>query len=50
MSNEMQKVWEALRAIYGWDMQAATVTVLVKDGETAVRFITTNFPQKEKNT
>jgi hypothetical protein len=24
--------------------------VLVKDGETAVRFITTNFPLKEKNT
>lgn len=50
MNNEMQKIWEALRAIYGSDLQAATVTVLVKDGETAVRFITTNFPLKEENT
>lgn len=50
MNDEMQKIWEALRAIYGSDLQAATVTVLVKDGETAVRFITTNFPLKDKNT
>jgi hypothetical protein len=49
MNNEMQKIWESLRAIYGSDLEAATVTVLVKDGETAVRFITTNFPLKEKN-
>jgi N-acyl-D-aspartate/D-glutamate deacylase len=49
-NNEMQKIWESLRAIYGSDLQAATVTVLVKDGETAVRFITTNFPLKEENT
>jgi len=51
MNNEkMQKIWEALRAIYGSDLEAATVTVLVKDGEAAVRFITTNFPLKEENT
>ena len=29
------------------DLQAATITVLLKDGETAVRFISLNFPQVE---
>lgn len=51
MNNEAaQKIWESLRLIYGMDLQAATVTVLVQDGETAVRFITTTIPQQEKNT
>ena len=45
MNNEYQRVWEALRLIYGRDLQAGTVTVLVKDGETAVRFITSTLPQ-----
>ena len=45
---ELQNIWEALRLIYGVDLQAATVTVLVQDGETAVRFITTTIPQREK--
>lgn len=49
MNNEIpQKIWESLRLIYGMDLQAATVTVLVQDGETAVRFITTTIPQQEK--
>jgi N-glycosylase/DNA lyase len=45
--NEMQKVWEALREVYGVDLTAATLVVLVKDGDTAVRFITSYFPQQE---
>jgi hypothetical protein len=45
--NDAQKIWEALRLIYGMDLQAATVVVLLKEGETAVRFVTTNIPQQE---
>jgi len=47
--DEMQKVWEALRAIYGNDMTAATLVVLTKDGETAVKFTTIAFPQGDRN-
>ena len=47
MTDEMQKVWEALRAIYGMDLTAATLVVLTKDGETAVKFQTIYFPQQE---
>ena len=47
MNNEMQRLMEALMLIYGTDLQAATITVLLKDGETAVRFITTTIPQRE---
>jgi len=46
--DEMQKIWEALRSIYGDDMTAATLVVLTKDGETAVKFTTITFPQGEK--
>ena len=46
MNMEMQRAWEALREIYGNDLMAATLVVLVKDGDTAVRFVTTNFPQE----
>jgi len=45
--DEMQKIWEALRAIYGSGMTAATLVVLTKDGETAV-FTTITFPQGEQ--
>jgi len=48
MTNEMQKVWEVLRAIYGMDLTAATVVVLTKDGESAVKFQTIYFPQAEE--
>lgn len=44
---DQQKVWEALRAIYGMDLTAATLVVLTKDGETAVKFQTIYFPQQE---
>ena len=48
MNNEIeQRVWEALRSVYGNDLTAATIVVLVKDGDTAVRFITSYFPQQE---
>jgi len=47
MNNEKQKIWEALMLIYGSDLQVATITVLLKDGDTAVRFITQTLPQKE---
>jgi len=30
MTNEMQRVWEALRAIYGMDLTAATLVVLTR--------------------
>jgi hypothetical protein len=46
--DEMQRIWEALRLIYGSDLQAATVTVLIKDSDTAMRFVTTTIPQKEQ--
>jgi len=47
MNNELQRVWEALREIYGSDLTAATLVVLVKDGDTAVRFLSLTFPQAE---
>jgi hypothetical protein len=45
--NDAQKIWEALRLIYGIDLTAATVVVLLKEGDTAVRFVTTYIPQEE---
>ena len=47
MNNEIQRVMEALMLIYGKDLQAATITVLLKDGDTAVRYLTYTLPQKE---
>jgi hypothetical protein len=47
MNQEMERIMEALMLIYGRDLQAATITVLLKDGDTAVRFITTTIPQRE---
>jgi hypothetical protein len=44
MNNETQRIMEALMLIYGGDLQAATITVLLKDGGTAVRFITLTIP------
>ena len=48
MNNETQRLMEALMLIYGSDLQAATITVLLKDGETGFRFISQTLPQKEK--
>ena len=47
MNNETQRIMEALMLIYGSDLEAATITVLLKDGETGFRFITTTIPQRE---
>jgi len=46
--DEIQKVWDALRSIYGSDLTAATLVVLVKDGDTAVKFGSFHFPQETK--
>ncbi len=46
---DQQKVWEALRAIYGMDLTAATLVVLTKDGDTAVKFGSFHFPQETEN-
>ena len=47
MNQEMKRIMEALMLIYGRDLQAATITVLLKDGDTAVRFVSSTFPQVE---
>jgi hypothetical protein len=47
MNKEMERVIEALMLIYGSNLQAATVTVLLKDGDIAVRYLSSTFPQKE---
>lgn len=47
MNNETQRIMEALMLIYGSDLEAATITVLLKDGDTAVRFLSSTFPQVE---
>ena len=47
MNQEMKRIMEALMLIYGRDLQAATITVLLKDGDTAVRFLSSTFPQVE---
>lgn len=44
---EADYVFEALMLRYGSDLQAATVTLLLKDGDKAVRFVTINIPQRE---
>ena len=46
MNYELQKVLDALREIYGSDLIAATLVVLFKDGDTAVKFGSFNFPQE----
>jgi len=46
--DEVQKIWENLRLVYGKTLQAATVTVLIQDGDNAVRFVTSTFPQQPK--
>ena len=49
MNNETQRIMEALMLIYGRDLQAATITVLLKDSDTTFRFLSSTFPQlKEK--
>lgn len=47
MNEEMKRIMEALMLIYGRDLQAATITVLLKEGDTTVRFLSSTFPQME---
>jgi hypothetical protein len=44
--DEMQKVWDALRSIYGSDLTAATLVVLIKTGDSSVSFETMHFPKE----
>ena len=46
MNNEMQRVWEALRKIYGNNLAAATLVVLVKDGKGGVEYVSVSYPQE----
>ena len=46
MMTEADHIWQALNLHYGSDLQAATVTLLLKDGDKAVRFVTISIPQK----
>jgi hypothetical protein len=48
-TDEMQRVWRALRTIYGADLSAATLVVLTKEGETDMKFQTFYFPQEDKH-
>jgi hypothetical protein len=48
-TDEMQRVWIALRTIYGPDLSAATLVVLTKEGETDMKFQTFYFPQEDKH-
>ena len=48
MNTEIQRVWEALREIYGNDLISATLVVLVKDGEGGVNYVSVNYPQETK--
>jgi hypothetical protein len=45
---EADHIFEALMLRYGSDLQAANVTLLLKDGDKAVRFITIHMPQKQE--
>jgi hypothetical protein len=42
---EADHIWQELILRYGSDLQAATVTLLLKDCDNAVRFITISIPQ-----
>ena len=48
MNMEMQRVWEALREIYGNNLAAATLVVLIRDGESSVKLVTLTYPQEQK--
>ena len=47
MNQEMKRIMEAPMLIYGKDLQAATITVRLIIGDTAVRFVSSTFPQVE---
>jgi hypothetical protein len=47
MNTEMDKLFESLMLIYGKDLVAATVTVLLKDGDSFL-YISTTVPQQQE--
>ena len=47
MNTETDKLFESLMLMYGKDLVAATVTVLLKDGD-SFRYISTTVPQKQE--
>ena len=47
MKQDIDFIWQALSLHYGSQLQAATVTLLLSDGDTAVRFVTIAIPQRE---
>ena len=47
MNTETDKLFESLMLMYGSDLIAATVTVLVKDGN-SFRYISTTVPQQQE--
>ena len=47
MNAETDKLYEALMLIYGSDLVAATVTVLLKDGD-SFSYISTTVPQEQE--
>lgn len=47
MTSDIDFIWQALSLHYGRQLQAATVTLLLRDGEAAVRFVTITIPQQE---
>jgi hypothetical protein len=47
MNAETDKLYEALMLIYGSDLIAATVTVLLKDND-SFRYISTTVPQQQE--
>ena len=47
MNAETDKLYEALMLMYGKDLVAATVTVLIKDGD-SFRYISTTVPQQQE--
>ena len=49
MNTQINEVWDALRAIYGSNLQAATVTMLLKDGDNAVNFVSVIVPKRDSN-
>jgi hypothetical protein len=42
---EADHIWQVLNLRYGSDLLAANVTLLLKDGDKAVRFVTISTPQ-----
>ena len=47
MKDDIDFIWMTLSLHYGSQLQAATVTLLLSDGDKAVRFVTVTIPQKE---